>query len=299
MALWTKYLKNCKNIMNHFKELLTSADEIIAKKSIQLASQELTLPSGVWVCVGSRTVGLAHQKSDIDLLYFSEHLTRFQRLSSNHRDIRISVCAAPTSYLRDDAYYGKYGGYFAAKLFNPRITIQGDDQTLPDITIAPFLYFYPFIQFLSKHYGIRLTDESVVAIAVVLLINMCPEYDAYFLKMFLSPKFSTIWKLLRGQFKESMVINKVEILSGTLINRHDRKLPELQNFNEFYRERSSRAACHWSFGVYTHNGNPNFYARYKEASRLQVEAYGGYSGKRYEEMVSFLLKKSMLPQLYI
>jgi hypothetical protein len=200
--------------MSTFQASFSAQNAALASKVSRYATERLALPTGTWLCVGSRASDTNTTTSDIDLLFFSAQLADFRRLDELFEGTRISVCASPLQYIRDDMYKGEFGGYFAAKLLNPHVIVNPDGRVAVDITKAPFMYFYPFIDFMARGQALRLDNEAMLALSIITLINICPGYDAYFLQLFTHPTFAAIWQCWQTQFHQSCVASGAEVVDG-------------------------------------------------------------------------------------
>jgi len=272
----------------------------IINESIEYAKIEYPKVNveGVWVCVGSRATNINHNNSDIDLLFFSEELSAFNRFVGNCNSIRVSVCAAPITLLDQDSREGTCGGYFAAKLISPYYLV-GSGSLQKNIISAPANYFYPYISYIAQKNEIKLSIELVTSIAIISFMNICPEYESFFLKHYINDNFLKIWDLTTQQFEQSM--KQANIRLNDFIKPDDNVKNHIvfKDFQELHRDSASRMAKHCSFCIKTHNLDVNFYQEYSDKSKKFINKHGGYNGDKYKNMINFLTKTSGLRSIDI
>jgi hypothetical protein len=254
--------------------------------------------NGAWVCVGSLPTNLHGPASDIDLLFFSDALSTFERYVGDINEARLSVCLAPASFMIEDSYRGSYGGYFAAKLFNPFLLLSDNVELITLINAAPARYFFPYINYLLRTSKTKIDLERITAIALISFMGICPDFDMYMLRQFNNKNFSDIWQATVTQFGASIEAAGIDMKTLATPDAYPDQLRPFQNYEELYRDRVDKIANHWSFATYTHNGNYNFYKDYQEFAKKYIMSKGGYFSKDYEEMITFINAKTGLKKIY-
>ncbi len=279
--------------------LTKESEDLIAKsiKKISMAYSKLD-PHGVWACVGSRPLDIVKPNSDIDLLFFSAKQQSFERYVGELSGVRVSACLVPYDFLREDSYFAKYGGYFAAKLFSPYLLISDNTALKNLVKAAPAIYFLPYIEYRGRQTSQAFDIEKITAIALVSFLGICPDFDSYFLRQFSDDNFSNIWQMTVSQFRESFKAADVSL--DLSLNNLELKsnLEFFENEEDMIRNKIDRVASHWSFATYTHGGNYNFYREYQILAREYINAQGGYSGELYKKMVKFIKSKSGQSEIF-
>lgn len=255
-----------------------------AEKAIQevMTLDPIFHKNGVWVCVGSNVTGTSDVDSDIDLLLFIDGDFDFVRKKTKLS--KISACAVPKKMLLEDALTGKYGGYFAAKLFSPNFIVNNDDTELTElVTSAPALYFYPFLKFKVESMPTRpelLTYDMLAALSLEIFFDCNPLFYGWWIRNEASKDKKKIWDYTVNQFKASVVNSGIvyETFSKELNNPKYKKDIELISGDKEYKiETFMRGVRHWIFGVQTHDNDFEFanwaYDKYSD----NMSKYGGAS----------------------
>jgi len=250
--------------------------------------------NGVWVCIGSLPVNLNNNKSDIDLLFFSNENTIFKK----QKGIKYNTSAymIPTTMLLEDCTIGKYGGYLAAKLFNPFYVVENSDvEVFSMITSAPALYFYPFIEYYLSINKLELTFERLSAMALKSFFDQNQYFIGWWIKNWASDCYDDIWRITVNQFKESLKsIGALPDLPFPKRNNKTSSLKMIRNNYEYKAANFEQGVNHWGFCIISHDCDYSFLYWARDKSQNYIDIQGGYNGKVFKSMIKELSIKSGL-----
>lgn len=227
------------------------------KEVIDLINIEHPSYAGIdhtWVLIGSYAINEQKNKSDMDLLCFHER-GEFERLKVKIRNVDVSICFTPITYLLRDGKYREYGGYFSAKCLNPTYFLNESHKYIKDIYSAGGEFIGEFAGYIASEQSIEdFTPNQIAAHAYLAFISLHPGYESYFLSYFISRKFDDIWKDL---------VNKVvkSFLTANIIKVDNNKYKYLKfysDFREYNNQRLYASGNHWAFGSIAHNNDHRF-----------------------------------------
>ena len=241
-----------------------------------------------WVLIGSYVINQETKDSDIDLLFIHSN-KKFFRFKQDIMGIKVSVCAVPIKYLKDDGNKRKYGGYFSAKCLNPFELFR------KDIAIEEQIYKSAgqFIGELAGYIALQqdqefFTPDEITAQVFSAYISLHSRYISYFLSYFSSPNFEIIWESLKEKTMKSLTKSSI-IQKVKDIDKY-KYLKAYKNFEEYHNKRLETSSYHWSFGSVVHNSDPNFpYWYYKNAEEKMKDI--DPDGWKLDSLKMFLSEK--------
>lgn len=276
---------------------ILEAIETIKKQDVDFTKQ------GVWVCIGSAVTNTSTISSDIDLLLFSRATLGFKKFQS--KNFIISCCLVPEHMLVEDSLTGKYGGYFAAKLFNPHIIMANQDNLLTERIIqAPAIHFLPFINYLLKNHVVRSKEmidyDMLTAIALSAYFDSNPYFEGWWIKLWGLKNYPSIWSNVVEQFAGSLrsvgaTQNYAEIEIRKFLNV---KTPRILSQQEYDFAAFERGINHWGFGIVAHKNEFSYLDWAYSKAKYNITRRGGYTGDMYQAMIKDIYNRAGLASHY-
>lgn len=240
-----------------------------------------------WVCYGSFVLNQQTPESDLDLLCIHTQPTTVRRVQSFFEGYPVTIYSLNRNDFVSDGIQKIFGGYFGGKVLNPHVMFLASQEDRDMVMEVSGAFIGPFSAAMAAERGRSVaTNTNLVADSVLARFHICPWYQSYFLRYFISTNFQHLWKRMAEVTTLSFL--KAEIVAQSDEGFCYQKTPSKE---ESHKSTLSAAARFWALGSSLHGGMPDFPAFYMQKAEQYVK--DNCLKDRLEEMIYFLHAQSI------
>lgn len=240
-----------------------------------------------WVCYGSFVLNQQTSESDLDLLYIHNQPLSVRRLQSSFEGYPVTVYSLNKNEFAGDGEQRLFGGYFGGKVLNPYTTFLASQKDKDMVVKVGGAFIGPFASGMAKKQGREIaTRANLVADSVLARFHLCPWYQSYFLRYYITSIFSQLWE----RMEETITLSLMEagIVAQDSSGFRYRHTPSEE---ELHKKTITAVTRFWALGSCLHGGMPDFPAFYMQKAEQFVMDNNLETHRK--EMMQFLRKQSI------
>lgn len=273
-----------------YREFMGQENSDFVTRAVTCLANEAGVQEGdgsFWVCYGSFALNQQTSESDLDLLCVHTQQTPVHRIQSFFEGHPVTIYSLNRNDFTNDGDKRSFGGYFAGKVLNPHVVLMGSERDNDMIARVGGKFIGSFASAMAERKERSVaTSTNLMADSVLAQFHICPWYQSYFLRYYISPNFPHLWKVMEDMI--TLFFSKAGIVTqdGKVFRYHS--TPSVE---ELHEKTIDAVARFWALGSCLHNNMFDFPAFYMQKAMQYVK--DNELESRLEEMMNFLQMQSM------